>query len=217
MIFDVVRNHFVRLTTGVRAAALISATAIPMITSSAHAVSSVNLLTLTGTVAYEQFGMSVASAGDVNGDGFADLIVGAPTGSSAVAGRAYVYYGGPTADTTPDLTLTGVPNDIFGISVASAGDVNGDGFADVIVGACGRVCTTGRQSCRRDDSVGHLGREVRLHHFDELGEYDTFHGSLPRGDFRSCNGFTIGFLSAVAHTAGDRARANADAAVRSER
>ncbi len=97
-------------------------------------------LTLTGAAALDNFGFSVASAGDVNGDGFADLIVGA-YGSDAGgsdAGRAYVYYGGPTADATADLTLTGAAaGDFFGLTVASAGDFNGDGFADLIVGASG--------------------------------------------------------------------------------
>jgi hypothetical protein len=85
-----------------------------------------------------QFGFSVASAGDVNGDGYGDLVIGAPNASSA-AGKAYVYLGG-TGDatglaTTPASTLTGPTASIFGSSVACAGDVNGDGYADIIVGA----------------------------------------------------------------------------------
>src|SRR5439155_19052775 len=56
----------------------------------------------------------------------------------ARAGRAYVYYGGPGADAVADLTLTGAAaNDLFGVSVSSTGDVSGDGYADVIVGATG--------------------------------------------------------------------------------
>jgi len=97
-------------------------------------------LTLTGVAANDFFGYSVASAGDVNGDGFADVIVGAWANDAggADAGRAYVYFGGPAADATPDLALTGAAaNDSFGYSVASAGDVNGDGFADLLVGAYG--------------------------------------------------------------------------------
>jgi len=95
-------------------------------------------LTLTGAAAGDEIGVSVAGAGDVNGDGFADLIVGA-LGNNAggpIAGRAYVYYGGPAADAVADLTLTrAAAGDNFGQSVAGAGDVNGDGFADLIVGA----------------------------------------------------------------------------------
>jgi hypothetical protein len=85
------------------------------------------------------FGTSVASAGDVNGDGYADLIVGAPTASTAEdgsAGNAFVYLGGPDGlDSEPATKLYPSGNEDFGISVASAGDVNGDGYADVVVGA----------------------------------------------------------------------------------
>ena len=93
---------------------------------------------LTGEAAGDAFGYSVASAGDVNGDGNADVIVGAYENSARAsgAGRAYVFFGGPNMDTTPDLILTGdAAGDYFGISVASAGDINGDKYGDVIVGA----------------------------------------------------------------------------------
>src|SRR5262245_24286898 len=90
-------------------------------------------LVFTGT-AGEQFGFSVASAGDLNGDGFDDVIIGAEAPGGV--GHAYIFYGGPSPNTVVDLTLTGeAVNDEFGWSVARAGDVNGDGFDDVIVGA----------------------------------------------------------------------------------
>lgn len=77
------------------------------------------------------FFSSIAAAGDVNGDGFGDVIIG-----SSVANRAYLYFGGPQGiATTPDVTLVGVGRAKFGISVASAGDMNGDGFEEVAVGA----------------------------------------------------------------------------------
>jgi PKD repeat protein len=97
-------------------------------------------LTLLGQSYGDNFGTSVASAGDMNGDGYNDLIVGAWLGlaGSTGTGRAYVFFGGPAADTTPDLVLLGEAfDDRFGISVDSAGDVNADGFSDVIVGAPG--------------------------------------------------------------------------------
>ena len=93
---------------------------------------------LTGEAAGDAFGYSVAGAGDVNGDGYADVIVGAYENSTRAdgAGRAYVYYGGSRMDATPDLIFSGqAGGDYFGISVAGAGDVNGDGYADVAVGA----------------------------------------------------------------------------------
>jgi hypothetical protein len=87
-----------------------------------------------------QFGWSVATAGDVNGDGRSDVIVGANLFSSSVAeGRAYVYLGSASGLATAPVWTA--DNDqsfaAFGTSVATAGDVNGDGYADVIVGAPG--------------------------------------------------------------------------------
>ena len=95
-------------------------------------------LTLTGEAEGDHFGTSVGTAGDVNGDAHADVIVGAPDADAAggFPGRAYVYFGGPGADATADLVLTGAGEaDAFGSSVGTAGDVNGDGYADVIAGA----------------------------------------------------------------------------------
>ena len=117
-----------------------------------------NLSTLNGTngfqingeAAFDLSGVSVASAGDVNGDGFDDLIIGArwadPNGSDS--GAAYVVFGSGSAfDATLDLSSLDGTNgfqingaaayDGSGISVAAAGDVNGDGYDDLIVGAYG--------------------------------------------------------------------------------
>jgi hypothetical protein len=82
-----------------------------------------------------QFGSSVGGGGDVNADGFDDVIVGAPF--SGEGGGAFVYHGSPagpslTADWTAESNTGGSQ---FGYSVAGAGDVNGDGFDDVLVGA----------------------------------------------------------------------------------
>jgi len=95
-------------------------------------------LTLTGTAAGDEYAHSARGAGDVNGDGYADLIVGEIYNDvgGADAGRAYVYFGGPGADSVADLTFTGeAAGDNLGWSVAGAGDVNGDGYADLIAGS----------------------------------------------------------------------------------
>jgi len=88
-----------------------------------------------------QFGFSVSSAGDVNGDGFSDVIVGAYewNGGQAFEGGAFVYHGSATGLSTT-ANWRAESNQVeawFGRSVSSAGDVNNDGFKDVIVGAYG--------------------------------------------------------------------------------
>ncbi len=88
---------------------------------------------------YDFFGFSVSGAGDVDNDGYADLIVGAPQESTATApmgaGRVYLF-SGQTGDTlyslvSPDTIGTGY----FGYSVSGVGDIDGDSCADLIVGA----------------------------------------------------------------------------------
>jgi len=99
---------------------------------------------MTGETAYDKFGISVSTAGDVNNDGFDDVIIGAPYYSS-VAGRAYICYGGSSMDNSADVITTGeAGNNYFGGSVSSAGDVNNDGYSDIIVGAEGLINYTGK-------------------------------------------------------------------------
>jgi len=100
---------------------------------SASGLSPLPSVTLQNGIAGSAFGTSVSSAGDVNGDGYADVVVGAPF---AGAGAAYVHLGGPGGlSIIPAQTLAGGSQ--FGASVAPAGDVNTDGFADLIIGAPG--------------------------------------------------------------------------------
>jgi hypothetical protein len=92
---------------------------------------------LDGIGSYDQSGSSVAGAGDVNGDGFHDVIIGAP-GARSGAGESYVVFGRASGfGASVDLaTLDGTNGFRLdrGISVASAEDVNGDGFSDIIAG-----------------------------------------------------------------------------------
>jgi hypothetical protein len=86
-----------------------------------------------------QLGRSVSTAGDVSLDGYSDFIVGAPyyTVDQAQEGVAFVYEGGPVPAlyAAPTTLESNVANAEFGWAVGTAGDVNGDGIADVVVGA----------------------------------------------------------------------------------
>jgi len=97
---------------------------------------------ISGESEGDRFGFSLSSAGDFNGDGFDDLLVGAY--NYATTGKAYLYLGGSKFDNFPDAVfLNNSPNSFFGTSVACAGDVNGDGYSDIIVGANGNNSNNG--------------------------------------------------------------------------
>jgi len=93
----------------------------------------------TGRQGGDAYGHSVAGVGDVNGDGFADIAVGAPHATVSVEdeGAVYCYFGSPTGPgTQPDFVARGGQRGSqMGFDVAGAGDVNGDGYGDIIVGA----------------------------------------------------------------------------------
>jgi hypothetical protein len=108
-----------------------------------------NGFVIEGGAKGDQSGVAVSAAGDINKDGFADILIGAPfadPGGLADAGNAYVIYGsasgfGPSLDLgaldgSDGFVLEGVAEiDRTGFSVASAGDVNGDGIDDLLIGA----------------------------------------------------------------------------------
>jgi len=90
-------------------------------------------------VADGKFGMFLSGGGDVNGDGFDDIVVGTPFYSGDFGydqGAIYVFYGSSAGvQTTPDIFDEIQNNGYFGISVAIAKDLNGDGYDDILVGA----------------------------------------------------------------------------------
>jgi Ca2+-binding RTX toxin-like protein len=106
-----------------------------------------NGFVINGTTAGEGSGISVSNAGDVNGDGFADLIIGvrrAGPNSNNYGGSGYVVFGGSSVGSGGILNLSTLngnngffinSDDSLGDPVSNAGDINGDGIDDVIIGA----------------------------------------------------------------------------------
>ncbi|HPF71578.1 MAG TPA: FG-GAP-like repeat-containing protein, partial [Candidatus Krumholzibacteria bacterium] len=92
----------------------------------------------TGEALGDRFGYGLGPAGDFNGDGWDDIVIGGMHNDAAGfdAGRAYLYYGGPNPDVTADMVFTGfLARDLLGRTVDGSGDLNGDGYSDLLVGA----------------------------------------------------------------------------------
>jgi hypothetical protein len=95
-----------------------------------------------GDTGYDNAGYSVSSAGDVNGDGFADVVIGAPDACQDFVGRAFVVFGGPGLGGRVDLDQLGTRGFEIrsatdfkaGRTLGAVSDVNADGLADLALG-----------------------------------------------------------------------------------
>ncbi|MBP89232.1 MAG: hypothetical protein CMJ64_21370 [Planctomycetaceae bacterium] len=167
-----------------------------------------NGFAIHGVDAGDAVGWAVAGAGDINGDGFADLLVGASDGSPggrSMAGRTYVVFGhdGTVAAAFELSSLDGAngfvingaaEDDESGTAVAATGDMNGDGFDDLIIGA------------RYADSNGQTDAGAS---YLVLGRQSGFGASLELSALDGDNGFRVDgadandFLGIAVGTAGD--------------
>jgi hypothetical protein len=162
-------------------------------------------LILTGEADIDRFGTSAAAAGDVNHDGFSDVIVGAywNRAGGLDAGRAYIYFGGASMDNIPDVIFTGEDHiDRFGTSVSSAGDVNHDGFSDVIVGAYLHE-TAGRDAGRAYLYFGGTNmNNIADVIFNGEADVDYFGNSVAAAGDVNHDGFSDVIVGAYANNAG---------------
>src|SRR4028119_1298628 len=154
-----------------------------------------NGFAINGIAAYDDSGSSVSSAGDVNGDGFDDLIIGAiiadPNGISS-AGQSYVVFGSnsgfgasfnlSTLNGSNGFAINGIAAfDNSGRLVSSAGDVNGDGFDDLIIGARGAD----------PNGLIYAGQSYVV-----FGSNSGFGAGLNLSDLDGSNGFAINGIAA---------------------
>ena len=206
------RIHFKRLSI---AAVFVAALATGQSSAHAQFPASLNLSTLNGTNGFvingvngnDFSGFSVSGAGDVNGDGVDDVIIGAGNatrGPNSNTGESYVVFGN-NSGFSPSLDLSSLdgangfviagidPSDLSGRSVSDAGDVNGDGIDDVIIGArgAGRLVSVPFGQAM-SNNVGES--------YVVFGQSGGFSSSLNLSTLDGTNGFVINGIDADDHS-----------------
>jgi hypothetical protein len=158
-----------------------------------------NGFAINGITRYDQSGSSVSAAGDINGDGIDDVIIGAPRADSQDAfnistpGQSYVVFGsrsGFNAALNPSdlngangFVINGItPGDELGGSVSRAGDINGDGIDDLLVGA---------ENAASNGKI-HTGQSYVI-----FGNRNGFSSSLKVDSLNGQNGFAINGIAAT--------------------
>ena len=164
--------------------------ASPAVSLELSSLNGTNGFTLKGIDVGDQSGFSVSSAGDVNGDSFDDVIIGAFSSNSG-EGESYVVFGSNSGfapslelsslNGTNGFTINGIDTgDNSGISVSSAGDVNGDNIDDLIIGG------------RFADPNGNSSGETYV----VFGSNSGFTASFNLSSLNGTNGFTIDGIDA---------------------
>ncbi len=163
----------------------------PLTGSGSLADAPVKLTGIQGTETHssgDAFGYAVGAAGDVNADGYDDFIIGATYSGDDYTGAAYVWLGPVSVDATlseADGSLIGTAICSTGFSVAGAGDVNDDGYDDLLVGA--QYCDTaylvlGQASALGSFDLSNAAASYTGEYYDSRVGYDVAMGGDTDGD-----------------------------------